>query len=142
MRSFVVYRLLAASTALVCILVGVLFVVAFLDRAVFEVFAHPLFATDYWGYYMLGFAGAALCAWGGCLVAAARRPEHSAGTAIATAVAMILAAVLRLLAWYSGEYRLAADELRIEAAVLLVVALAFVWLRPAGAAPNATDPRG
>ena len=99
-RSFVVYRLLAASTALVCLLVGTLFIVAFLDRVLFPVFAHPLFAT---------------------------------------AAAMILAAVVRLLAWYSGEYRLAADELRAEAAVLLAAALGFVWLRPSS---NAADPHG
>ena len=126
------YRLLAAATAFTCMVIGVIFMVAFLDRALFQVFARPLFATDYWGYYMVGFAGAVLCAWGGCLLSAARTPEHSGGIAAATAAGLIIAAILRLLAWYSGEYRLVADELRAEAAIFLVAAIGFVWLRPAG----------
>jgi len=59
-RSFILYRLLAAATGALCMLVGIVFVVAFLDRALFPVFARPLFATDFWGYYLLGFAGAVL----------------------------------------------------------------------------------
>lgn len=125
------YRLLAATTALFCLLVGLIFVVAFLDRALFQVFAHPLFETNYWGYYILGFAGSALLAWAGCLLSAARDPEHGAGIGTATAAGLMLGSILRLLAWYSGEYRLAADQLRLESAVLVVLALAFVWLRPA-----------
>ena len=129
-RSFLLYRLLAAATGSLCMLVGFLFIVAFLDRALFPIFARPLFATDYWGYYLLGFAGAMLLAWGGCLLSAARAPRHSAGIAVATASGLIVAAIVRLLAWYSGEYRLAAEQLRAESAVLLVAALAFVWLHP------------
>ena len=129
-RAHLAYRLLAATAAGVCFLVGFLCVVAFFDRALFQVFAHPLFDTDYWGYYVLGFAGSALVAWGGCLVAAVRDPIGASGVGTATATALILASILRLLAWYSGEYRLAAEQLRVEAGVLAVVALAFVWLKP------------
>ena len=139
-RAFILYRLLAAATGSLCVLVGILFVVAFLDRALFPVFARPLFATDYWGYYLLGFAGAVLFAWGGCLLSAARAPRHSAGIAVATAAGLIVAAIVRLLAWYSGEYRLAADQLRAEAAVLLVAALAFVWLHPPRPRRNVDEP--
>ena len=128
--AYLLYRVLAAMTALVCILVGLIFVVAFLDRALFQIFAHPLFDTNYWGYYILGFAGSALLAWAGCLIAAARDPEHGAGIGTATAAGLMLGSVLRLLAWYSGEYRLAAEQLRIESAILVVLALGFVWLRP------------
>ena len=124
------YRLLAAATAGLCFLIGILFIAAFLDRALFQVFARPLFDTNYWGYYILAFAGSALIAWGGCLVAAVRRPEEATGVATATAVALILGSMVRLLAWYSGEYRMADDPLRLEAGVLALVALAFVWLRP------------
>ena len=34
------------------------------------------------------------------------------------------------LAWYSGEFRQAGDQLRLESGVFLVLALGFVWLRP------------
>jgi hypothetical protein len=129
-RAHLLYRLLAAATAGFCFLIGIVFVVAFLDRALFQVFARPLFDTNYWGYYILAFAGSALIAWGGCLVAAARRPEEAPGVGTATAVALILGSVVRLLAWYSGEYRMADDPFRLEAGVLALVALAFVWLRP------------
>lgn len=128
--AFLAYRLLAATTACLCALLGLVFVTAFLDRALFPVFARPLFETDYWGYYILGVAGTALFAWAGCLVAAARAPEHTPGIGVATAGGLILGAVLRLLAWYSGEYRAAGEQLRIESAILLILALAFVWLRP------------
>lgn len=134
--AYLLYRLLAAGTAALCFLVGTLFIVAFLDRALFQVFARPLFDTNYWGYYILAFAGSALVAWGGCLVAAVRDPERAAGVGTATVAALILASILRLFAWYSGEYRLADDQLRLEAAALALVALAFVWLKPGrGARP-------
>jgi len=124
------YRALAAVSAAVCILVGALFIAAFLDRALFQIFARPLFDTNYWGYYLVGFSGSALIAWGGCLIAAARRPEQAAGVGTATAAGLILASIVRLLARYSGEYRAADDAFRFEAAVLALVALAFIWLRP------------
>ncbi len=129
-RAYLPYRLLAATTAALCFLFGLLFVVAFLDRALFQVFARPLFDTNYWGYYILAFAGSTLIAWGGCLVAAARRPESAPGIATATAAALVLGSIVRLLAWYSGEYRPQHDQLRFEAGLLAAVALGFVWLRP------------
>jgi hypothetical protein len=129
-RAYVAYRLLAGVTAALCFLVGMVFIVAFLDRALFPVFARPLFDTDYWGYYILGFAGSTLVAWGGCLIAAVRDPQRSIGVATATTSALIIGGILRLLAWYSGEYRGAAEQLRLEAAVLVLLALGFVWLRP------------
>ena len=129
--SHLLYRLLAAMTAIFCALIGLLFIAAFCDRALFQVFAHPLFETNYWGYYLLGFSGSVLLAWAGCLVAAVRRPEYSSGIGAATAGGLIVGTILRLLAWYSGEYRLAGAQLQLESAVLIVLALAFVWLRPA-----------
>jgi hypothetical protein len=132
---FVAYRVVAGLVAAFCFVFGTLFVVAFLDRTLFQVLARPLFATDHWGYYILGFSGVALFAWGGCLVGAVRRPTASPGIANVTAGGLVLAAILRLLAWYAGEYRLAGDQLRVEAAVLVVLALGLVWLRP----PDAAD---
>ncbi len=135
-RPHLAYRALALSTAGVCMLLGTLFVVAFLDRTLFQLLARPLFETDHWGYYILGFAGATLVAWGGCLTAAARRPVGSGGIAAGTAAGLLLGAILRLLAWYSGEYRLAGDQLRLEAAIMTLLALGFVWLRPEGGGPG------
>jgi hypothetical protein len=124
------YRLLAAVTAFFFALLGLLFVCGFIDRALFQVFAHPLFDTDAWGYYLLGIAGSALIAWAACLVAVVRAPATTTGIATATTIGLVLGAILRLLAWYSGEYRLAGDQLRLESGLLLVLALGFVWLRP------------
>lgn len=124
------YRVLAGATAAVAILFGVVFVTAFLDRAVFQIFTRPIFDTDIQGHFILGFAGCLLFAWAGCLIASARAPLAAPGIATATATALIVAALLRLLAWYSGEYWPIRDLLRGEAAVLAVVALGFIWLKP------------
>jgi hypothetical protein len=130
------YRALAAVTAFFLFLFGFVFICGFIDRALFQVFARPLFDTDPWGYYMLGVAGSVLVVWGVALASTARTPDANRGVATATTVGLILGAILRLLAWYSGEYRLAADQLRLESAVFLVLALGFVWLRP----PRAESP--
>lgn len=130
MPAHAAYRLLAAVTALFFALFGLVFVCGFIDRALFQVFARPLFDTDAWGYYLLGIAGSALIAWAACLVAVVRAPAATTGTATATTIGLVLGAILRLLAWYSGEYRLAGDQLRLESGVLLLLALGFVWLRP------------
>lgn len=124
------YRLLAATTAALCLLFGIVFVTAFLDRALFQVFARPLFDTDFQGYFILGFVGCVLFAWAGCLIASARTPRENPGIATSTATALIVTALVRLLAWYSGEYWPIRDQLRFEAAVLAVLALAFIWLKP------------
>jgi len=124
------YRVLAAVTACFFFLFGFVFLCGFIDRALFQVFAHPLFDTDAWGYYVLGVAGGALIVWAVALAGAARTPTANRTVATATTVGLILGAVLRLLAWYSGEYREAADQLRLESGVFLVLALGFVWLRP------------
>lgn len=124
------YRVLAAVTAFFFFLFGFVFLCGFIDRALFQVFARPLFDTDPWGYYMLAVAGSALIVWGVALASAVRTPEANLGIATATTVGLVLGAILRLLAWYSGEYRLAGDQLRVESAVFLVLALGFIWLRP------------
>lgn len=129
-RAHLSYRLLAAAGAALCFVIGILFIAAFLDRAVFQVFARPLFDTNFWGYYILGFAGTALLAWGGCLVAAVRDPVGAAGVGTATAAALVVSSILRLLAAYSGEYRVVDVQLRVEGGVLALAALAFLWLKP------------
>lgn len=131
------YRLLAAVTAFFFLLFGFVFICGFIDRALFQVLARPLFDTDPWGYYILGIAGSVLMVWGVALIAVVRAPTMNPGVATATTVGLVLGAMLRLLAWYSGEYRPAGDQLRLESAVFLLLALGFVWLRPSRLEPPA-----
>lgn len=130
MPGHLAYRALAALTACGFFLFGLVFLCGFIDRAIFQVFARPLFETDPWGAYMVGVAGSALVVWAVALGALVRAPTTHRGVATATTVGLVLGAILRLLAWYSGEYRQAGEQLRLESAVFLVMALGFVWLRP------------
>jgi hypothetical protein len=131
------YRVLAAVTACALFLFGFVFLCGFIDRALFQVFARPLFDTDFWGYYILGVTGSACIVWAVALFAAVRTPTLNSGIATATTIGLVLGAILRLLAWYSGEYRQAGDQLRLEAGAFLVLALGFVWLRPPRLPPPA-----
>jgi hypothetical protein len=82
-------------------------------------------------HYFAATAGCAFVAWGGALAAGALRGELSRSLGTATAVALVLLALMRIVAWFSGDYYAATGDLpRAEAAAFLVVALAFVWLRP------------
>jgi hypothetical protein len=82
------------------------------------------------GHYVLAFLGCALVGWGGSLFAVLRRPELARSVATATAVALVLSAVYRMIAWVVGDYAAVGNVLRVEAAVFLLLALALVWLRP------------
>jgi len=137
MPRFLAYRVLAAVTAFFFMLFGFIFICGFIDRTLFQVLARPLFDTDPWGYYILGVAGSVLVVWAVSLVSVVRAPTANRGVATATTVGLVLGAILRLLAWYSGEYRQAGDQFRLESAVFLVFALGFVWLRPPRAEPPA-----
>lgn len=82
--------------------------------------------------YFAAFAGCALLGWGGALLAVRRDPGGGRAVAIATASALVAMALYRMVAWIVGDYYAWLGELpRIEAALFLVLALAFVWLRPA-----------
>jgi hypothetical protein len=52
----------------------------------------------------------------------------------ASALGLVLAAIQRMVAWLMGDYALLGELPRIEAALCLLLALGFVWLRPAPAA--------
>jgi len=118
---------------LLCFVLGALLLTAFVTNMLLPASMQPRaqpVVTNYWGYYMMGFAGTLLVAWGGCLVAAVRTPEAARGIGTATAVALVLNAVFRMLAWFSGEYAEVGNLPRVEAAIMLLLALGFIWLRP------------
>ncbi len=85
------------------------------------------------GYYFVAFSGSCLVAWGFCLFGAAR---GAGGRAIgtATAIGLSLGATYRVLVWMLGDFWWMGDTPRVEAIVFLVIALAFLWLRPPRAA--------
>ena len=78
----------------------------------------------------MAFAGCAMVAWGGALIGVARRPEHGAAVAIATAFALVLMALYRIAGWFLGDIAHLGELPRREAGIFLLLALAFVWLRP------------
>jgi hypothetical protein len=87
------------------------------------------------GFYFVAFSGCALLGWGGCLLATARQPQTGRAVGTATALALVLSAVYRMAGWVVGDYyAFAGDLLRFEAGLFLVLALAFLWLRPERAA--------
>ncbi|MCG8590484.1 MAG: hypothetical protein MJE66_14435 [Proteobacteria bacterium] len=124
------YRILAGSLGAFCLLGG-----AFLFAAFFRYqtpHSEPPLPTGPWGHYLGAMAGCALIAWGGGLVGVARRPETGRALATASALALTGMALYRMLAWVIGDYyAVAGDLLRVEAGLFLVLALGFVWLRPA-----------
>ena len=91
----------------------------------------PAIPTGPVGYYFVAFTGCALVGWGGALLSAARRPEVGRAIGTWTAFALVLMAVYRMVGWVMGDYYAwVGDLLRVEAAVFLLLALAFLWLRP------------
>ena len=82
------------------------------------------------GAYFLAFTGCALVGWGGALIGAARQPRTHRTVGTATAFALVLMALYRIAAWFFGDYAFLGNILRVEAGGMLLLALAFVWLRP------------
>jgi len=124
-----VYRFLCSLLGVAFVLVGA--------TSVFGFFAYHAPGSDVMvptgpiGFYFVAFGGFALIGWGGCLLGAARRPEHARSVGTATAVALVVGAVVRIAAWFVGDYYVfPGGALRAEAAFFLILALAFVWLRP------------
>lgn len=130
------YRFLCALLGVAFALVGV--------TSVFGFFVYHIPGSDVMvptgpvGFYFVAFAGFALIGWGGCLLGAARHPEHGRAVGTATAVALVIGAVVRIAAWFVGDYYVfPGGALRAEATFFLVLALAFVWLRPPAPAAHA-----
>lgn len=91
----------------------------------------PLVPTGPVGHYFVAFTGCGLIAWAGGLVGAARAPLASRSIGTMTIVVLILMAVIRMVAWMIGDYFVWLGDLpRTEAAGLLIVAGALIWLKP------------
>lgn len=131
-----------ASYRVLCAVLGGLFVLlGFLAFGGFISYhlpgSAPAIPTGPTGFYFVAFSGCALIAWGGCLLGAARRPEGGRAVGTASAVGLVMCALMRIVAWIIGDYyEWAGELLRVEAAIFLVLALAFLWLRPAPVAPE------
>jgi hypothetical protein len=82
------------------------------------------------GHYFAAFTGCAMLGWGTALLAGARDLATGRRLAPGTALALVLMAVYRMAAWLVGDYYAVGDLLRFEAGVFLLLALAFIWLRP------------
>lgn len=91
----------------------------------------PTIPTGPVGHYFIAFAGCALLGWAGGLIGAARNPLSSRSVGTMTAFVLALMAVIRMLAWFVGDYYVWLGDLpRTEASAFLIISLALVWLRP------------
>lgn len=134
MGTATVYRILCGVIGALLLLMGVALVVGFFRYHLPGSEGAPM-PMGPWGAYFMAFTGSALTAWGGCLLGAARKPDDAPWIATATSFGLVLAAVYRIFGWVMGDYAAVGDLLRVEAVLLLALALAFLWLRPAGRAP-------
>jgi hypothetical protein len=90
------------------------------------------------GLYFVAFSGCCLGAWCGALFGAARASRARRGNrtlaravGTATAVALVLHAVYRMAVWFMGDFAWLGEIPRFEAGGFLLLALAFLLLRPA-----------
>ncbi|MGH7949808.1 MAG: hypothetical protein ACREQF_11320 [Candidatus Binataceae bacterium] len=140
---YLAYRALCVILMLAAFLVGLTMLFGFLTGTLAPYSMtggqSSLPPTDYWGYYWMGYGGCLLITWGAMLAPALRAPALSRGIGTATALGLVINAVFRMAAWFSGEYAETGNVLRVEAAGMLLLAIALVWLRPPRAAATAEN---
>ncbi|MBW2275018.1 MAG: hypothetical protein JRG96_17265 [Deltaproteobacteria bacterium] len=139
------YRMLSGVLGIAFVVLGASLALAFVTYQ--EPGRSPTLPTGPVGHYFAALAGCALLAWGGALLGVARSPWAGRSVGTATAVALVAMALIRMLAWVVGDYYVWLGDIpRLEAGFFLVVALAFVWLRPeapgAGPPPPSVPERG
>ena len=125
----IVYRTLCWLVGTLMVLLGLAFLGVFLLSVTPG--STPLlpFPIGPQGYYFVAFSGSCLVAWGFCLFGAGRgQGGRPIGTA--TAIGLTLGAAYRVLVWVLGDFWWLGGAPRVEAIVLLSMALAFLWLRP------------
>jgi hypothetical protein len=137
------YRMLSGMLGIAFLLLGAALALAFVTYQ--EPGRMPTLPTGPVGHYFAALAGCAFLGWGGALLGVARAPWAGRSVGTATAVALVAMALIRMLAWVVGDYYVWLGEIpRYEAGFFLVLALAFVWLRPqlpvaAPRAPSETE---
>jgi len=123
------FRVLAALTGLMFLAAGAGLFLAFF--AYQRPGSEPPLPMGPLGHYFAAFAGCALIGWGGALLSGARDLATGRRIAPTTALGLTGLALYRLVGWFMGDYyALMGNLLRFEAGLFLVLALAFVWLRP------------
>lgn len=128
MKSTTGYRALAGIVGLLFVAIGMILFGTFFGYQ--EPGSTPAVSTGPMGHYFVAFTGCALVAWGGILLNGARNPQLADALAMPTAIGLVMMATYRMLGWVTGDYHLLGDVLRFEAGIFLMLALAFVWLRP------------
>lgn len=124
------FRFLCALLGGLFVLGGLFFVVAFFRSLLPGATSPGVLPLGPGGLYFMALGGTALLGWGGGLLGAFRHPASHRILGTWTALALGVAAVVRMVAWWSGDYASLGSLLRIEAGLMLVLALALVWLRP------------
>ena len=126
------YAVLSGLLGTAMLFVGVAFFVSFFAaHAPGAELSHPVGPN---GVYFMAFSGSALVAWGGCLIGQIRASQASRSVATATVLGLVLSASYRIAVWVVGDYWTWPGNLvRVEAVAFLLLALAFLWLRPDGA---------
>lgn len=123
------YRLLMGTLGVAILIFGIGLVVSFVMYQ--RPNSVPAIPTGPVGQYFVAFTGCSLIGWAGGLIGAARDPLASRMLGTTTAFVIALMAVIRMLAWFVGDYWIWLGDLpRTEASVFLMIALALVWLRP------------
>lgn len=123
------YRLLMGTLGVAVLIFGMGLVVSFILYQ--RPNSVPAIPTGPVGHYFVAFAGCGLMGWAGGLIGAARAPLSSRSVGTMTAFVLALMAVVRMLAWFVGDYWVWLGDLpRTEAGAFLLVSLALVWLRP------------
>jgi hypothetical protein len=128
MQSPIPFRVLCGVVGVLFTLIGLILFASFFAYQVPG--STPAVSTGPMGHYFIAFTGCALVAWGLALVNGARRPDAAEILAVPTAFGLVLMAVFRMVGWVVGDYYLLGSLLRFEAGLFLLMALAFVWLRP------------
>lgn len=134
-----VYQVLVGLLGLGAFLFGIVLTLSFFTYQ--RPFSDPGIPTGPVGYYFVAFTGCALMGWGGGLIGAARAPEASRTVTTITAWVLVFMALVRMTAWLVGDYATWLGDLpRTEAGLLLLTALALVWLKPRSGSTGSSEP--
>ncbi len=129
MKRLRAYRVLSGGLGIALLLFGAVLTASFFGFQ--RPGSTPAIPTGPVGYYFVAFTGCALIGWGGGLLGVVRQPAAGRTVGTTTALVLVLMAAVRITAWVVGDYSEWLGDLpRAEAACLLLLALAFIWLRP------------